>query len=174
MWSPVARSTELTTRLTQLRHRSRQKRLSSASTTFSSVPRALNSRLFEQRQRSLRYTTALSAPFHGAPAADEWPPLQRVHPVPEGAGDRRKRRKPGRDVYARSTGAGAGSRARPGRDLTQRRSTGRQVPRHRALQIRGAEESRRAAQEAKDAGDQRDQDASQYRRPRLRHQDEEG
>src|SRR5438105_3800933 len=62
-------------RLTRLRHRSRQKRLGYALSTFSYGPRALNSGLFEQRQRSLRYTTALSAPFHGASAADERPPL---------------------------------------------------------------------------------------------------
>jgi threonyl-tRNA synthetase len=102
---------------------------------------------------------------------------RRLTPLRKGAGNRRKRRKPGRDVWRRrrrTRGDRTGVMYTASRQSASTWSKSRPTPTRRwpssstsAVQIRGAEEGQRAAQEAEDAGDQGDQDASEHRRSRL-------
>ena len=79
--------------------------------------------------------------------------------------ERRRRR------HGRRHGPGHRGRARPGRDITGCQAAGGQDSRLRQVQIPRAEEGRRGAQAAEDRRDQRDQDAPQHRRSRLRRED---
>ena len=88
------------------RHKLRQKCARIGARPFQSAREAPNSRAQRPTTlRRLRYTTAQSAPPDGAAGHDR-PSLQSVHPGAQGAGDRRKWRKSGRNVYARSLRAG--------------------------------------------------------------------